>query len=110
MVNMYMRAAANSHHSRIPAAAAVCVCVRSCPANAGHAEALAVFPCSSQFFCSLRGQVGFAVSVSAHGGDVGGRLGRLCRCCELSGGCQKTPCYVRSDGAAEESLGLVLAS
>ena len=46
MVNM--RAAANSHHSRIPAAAAVCVCVRSCPAIAGHAEALAIFPRSSQ--------------------------------------------------------------
>ena len=29
MVNM--RAAANSHHSRIPAAAAVCVCVRVPP-------------------------------------------------------------------------------
>ena len=87
-----------------------CVCVRSCPAIAGHAEALAIFPRSSQFFCSLRGQVGFGVSVSAHGGDVGGRLGRLCRCCELSGGCQKTPCYVKSDRATEESLGLVLAS
>ena len=41
MVNMC--AAANSHQSRMPAAADVCVCVRSRPANAGHAEALANF-------------------------------------------------------------------
>jgi hypothetical protein len=52
MVNMC--AAANLHQSRIPAPAAVCV--RSRPANAGHAEALAIFPRSSQFFCSYVGK------------------------------------------------------
>ena len=40
MVNMC--AAANSHQSR-NSDGSCCVCERSCPANAGHAEALANF-------------------------------------------------------------------
>ena len=57
MVNMYMRAAANSHHSRIPAAAAVCVCAFVSRHRRSRGSARKFFLAPRRFFfCSYVGK------------------------------------------------------